>query len=100
MLRADGTISDVLVGSAAYKAGLGPAEKIIAVNGRAFSGSVLALALKAAKGAPQPIDMIVENTGFFRIVHLDYHDGEKFPTLKRVDGTPDVLGEILKPLAK
>jgi hypothetical protein len=34
------------------------------------------------------------------MVHLDYHDGEKFPALKRVDGTPDVLGEILKPLAK
>ncbi len=100
MLRVDGTISDVLVGSAAYKAGLGPAEKIIAVNGRAFSGPVLVLAIKAAKGTSQPVDLIVENTGYFRIVHLDYHEGEKFPALKRVDGTPDVLGEILKPLAK
>jgi predicted metalloprotease with PDZ domain len=98
--RGDGTISDVLVGSAAYKAGLGPAERIVAVNGRAFSGPVLGLALKAAKGTSQPIDLIVENTGFFRIVPLDYHDGEKFPVLHRVDNTPDVLGEILKPLAK
>ena len=98
--RGDGNITDVLVGSPAYKAGLGPAEKIIAVNGRAFSGPVLALALRAAKGTSQPIDLIVENTGYFRIVHVDYHDGEKFPVLKRVDNTPDVLAEILKPLTR
>lgn len=98
--RGDGNITDVLVGSPAYKAGLGPAEKIVAVNGRAFSGPVLALALRAAKGTSQPIDLIVENTGYFRIVHVDYHDGEKFPVLKRVDNTPDVLAEILKPLTK
>ncbi|HZD48228.1 MAG TPA: M61 family peptidase [Silvibacterium sp.] len=96
----DGTLSDVLFGSPAFKAGLGPAEKIIAVNGRAFSGPVLALALKSAKGTTQPIDLIVENTGYFRTVHLDYHDGEKFPMLKRVDSSPDVLADILKPLAK
>jgi predicted metalloprotease with PDZ domain len=98
--RGDGTISDVLIASPAFKAGLGPAEKIIAVNGRAFSGPVLGLALRAAKGTSQPIDLIVENTNFFRTVHLDYHDGEKFPVLKRVDNTPDVLSEILKPLAR
>lgn len=98
--RPDGTISDVLFNSAAFKAGLGPSEKIIAVNGRAFSGAILALALKAAKGTTQPIDLIVENTGYFRTVHVDYHDGEKFPELKRVDNTPDTLSEILKPLAK
>ena len=62
--------------------------------------TVLGLALRAAKGTSQPIDLIVENTSFFRTVHLDYHDGEKFPVLKRVDNTPDVLSEILKPLAK
>ena len=100
LASSDGTISDVLFGSPAFKAGLGPAEKIIAVNGRAFSGPVFALALKSAKGTSQPIDLIVENTGYFRTVHLDYHDGEKFPVLKRVDNTSDVLADILKPLAK
>ncbi len=100
MARPDGTIVDVLLGSPAYKAGLGPGEKIIAVNGRAFSAAVLGLALKSANGTSQPIDFIVENTDYFRIVHLDYHDGEKYPVLQRVDNTPDVLSEILKPLAK
>ena len=98
--RHDGIISDVRVGSAAYKAGLGPDEKIIAVNGRAFSGQVLALALKSAKGTTQPIDLIVENTDYFRVVHLDYHEGAKYPVLKRIDNTPDVLSQILTPLTK
>ena len=98
--RHDGVISDVRVGSAAYKAGLGPDDKIIAVNGRAFSGPVLALALKSAKGTTQPIDLIVENTDYFRVVHLDYHEGAKYPVLKRIDNTPDVLSQILTPLTK
>jgi len=98
--RHDGVISDVRVGSAAYKAGLGPDDKIIAVNGRAFSGPVLALALKSAKGTTQPIDLIVENTDYFRVVHLDYHEGAKYPVLKRIDNTPDVLSQILTPLTR
>ena len=30
--------------------------------------------------------------------NLDYHDGERYPTLVRVDGTPDYLDDITKPL--
>lgn len=100
LMRSDGTITDVQVGSPAYKAGLGPDEKIIAVNGRAFSAPVMALALRAAAGTSQPIELIVENTDYFRTVHLDYHGGEKYPALKRIENTPDVLDDILKPLAK
>ena len=29
---------------------------------------------------------------------IDYHDGERFPSLIRVDGTPDYLDDITKPL--
>ena len=43
--------------------------------------------------------LIVSNDGEFRTVRLDYHDGEKYPRLERVQGTPDLLDEILKPLA-
>ena len=35
----------------------------------------------------------------FRTVRLNYHDGEKYPRLERVQGTPDLLDDILKPLA-
>jgi hypothetical protein len=29
---------------------------------------------------------------------MDDHDGERYPSLVRVDGTPDYLDEIAKPL--
>ena len=32
------------------------------------------------------------------MTEIDYHDGERYPVLERVDGTPDYLDEITKPL--
>ena len=94
----DGRITDVLVGSAADKAKLGPGMQIIAVNGRQFSGSLLNDAIRDAKGNTNPISLIVANTGTYRVLALDYHDGVRYPHLQRVDGTPDRLDDILKPM--
>ena len=33
-------------------------------------------------------------------VNIDYHDGERYPRLVRVEGTPDYLDDITKPLTK
>ena len=33
------------------------------------------------------------------MANIDYHDGERYPSLVRVDGTPDYLDDITKPLA-
>ncbi len=33
-------------------------------------------------------------------VNIDYHDGERYPAMVRVDGTKDYLDEITEPLAK
>jgi hypothetical protein len=42
----------------------------------------------------------VENAGYFKIVKIDYHDGEKYPHLMRRLETPGLLDDILKPLVK
>jgi len=94
----DGKLDDVIVGSPAYKAGLGPGMKLMAVNGRKWSLSVLHDGIKAAQGSTQPIVLLVENAQFFKEYSIQYHDGEKNPHLERVSGQPDILGEILKPL--
>jgi predicted metalloprotease with PDZ domain len=94
----DGRIDDVLVGSPADKAKLGPGMQIVAVNGRQFSGALLSDAIRDAKGNSDPIALIVVNTGTYRVLALDYHDGLKYPHLERVDGTPDRLDDILKPM--
>jgi hypothetical protein len=31
---------------------------------------------------------------------IDYHDGERYPNLVRVEGTPAYLDDITKPLTK
>ena len=94
----DGKLDDVIVGSPAYRSGLGPGMKLVAVNGRKWSTPVLRAALKAAQGNGQPIEMLVENAQFFKIYSVAYRDGEKNPHLERVSEQPDILGEILKPL--
>jgi predicted metalloprotease with PDZ domain len=97
-VTSDGHIDDVLVGSAADKAKLGPGMQIIAVNGRQFSGQLLNDAIRDAKGNTNPISLIVANTGTYRVIALDYHDGLRYPHLERVDGTSDRLDDILKPM--
>ncbi len=94
----DGRIEDVLVGSPAYKAGLGPTMQIIAVNGRQYTGALLNDAITAAKGTSEAIELIVVNTGYYKTVRIEYHDGLRYPHLERVEGTPDRLDEILAPM--
>ena len=74
--------------------GIGPGMKIVAVNGRRFSPDVWHDAIRAAKTSPSPIELIVENTDYFRVVKLDYHGGEKYPHLVRDESKPDLLSEI------
>jgi predicted metalloprotease with PDZ domain len=95
-----GNVGDVLHGGIADKAGFGPGMKIIAVNNREYDPNVLRAAIIDAKASTQPIEFIVENTGYFKILKLDYHEGEKFPVLERIAGTPDRLDDILKPMTK
>jgi predicted metalloprotease with PDZ domain len=96
LLRSDGTVQDTVENMIAAKAGIGPGMKIIAVNGRAFSSDAWHDAIKAAKSNRDPIELIVENTEYFRTIKLDYHQGEKYPHLMRDESKPDVLAEILK----
>ncbi|HWW97687.1 MAG TPA: hypothetical protein VNY74_08315 [Edaphobacter sp.] len=97
-INGEGNISDVRWNSPADKAKLFPGQKIISVNGNIFSGDALKSAIKDAKGKTEPIHLIVQGDTFVTTTDLDYHDGERFPSLVRVDGTPDYLDDITKPL--
>ena len=93
----DGELDDVIHGSPAFSAGLGPGMKIIAVNGRKYSVEVLREAIKSAQNMHQPIEVIAEASQFYKTYSVQYYDGEKIPHLDRVEGQPDILGNILKP---
>jgi len=96
LVAADGTVRDTVEGMVGAKAGIGPGMKIIAVNGRSFSPDIWHDAIEAAKTSRAPIELIVENTEYFRVIKLDYHGGEKFPHLVRDDSKPDLLTEIYR----
>jgi predicted metalloprotease with PDZ domain len=96
VLNDDGAIADTIEGELAAKAGIGPGMKVIAVNGRRFSADVLRDALKSAKNSATPIELLVENTDYYKTYKIDYHGGEKYPHLVRDDSKPDLLTEILK----
>ena len=72
---------------------------IIAVNGRAYTPNVLKAAVHDAKDRGPAIELIVQNTGFYKVIRLDYHGGERYPQLERISGVPDRLDDILKPQA-
>lgn len=97
-VASDGRIEDVLLGSPADKAKLGPGMQIVAVNSRQYSGALLNDAIRDAKGNTNPIALIVVNTGVYKVLSLDYHDGLRYPHLERVEDTPDRLDDILKPM--
>ncbi len=96
-LKSDGVVTDTVEGMPAAQAGIGPGMKVVAVNGRKFTKDVLSDALQAGKTSNAALELLVENTDYYKTYKLDYHGGEKFPHLVRDETKPDVLSEIIKP---
>jgi predicted metalloprotease with PDZ domain len=89
-VKEDGTLQDVRYGGPAQKAGIAPAVKLIAVNGRQFTPTVLREAVAAAK----PLELLVKDGEFYKTYRIDYTGGEKYPHLVRDNSTPDLLTAI------
>ncbi|HTH53398.1 MAG TPA: PDZ domain-containing protein [Edaphobacter sp.] len=96
----EGVITDVRWGGPADKANLAPGEKILAVNGNIFSADALRTAIDEAKGKTEPIHVIRQADTFVSNAEIDYHDGERYPVLERVNGTSAYLDDITTPLTK
>jgi len=94
----DGTLTDIRWDGPADKARLSPGQKIYAVNGTVFSADALKTAIRDAKGKSEPIHLILQTGTQVTAVDLDYHLGERYPILARIDNTPDLLTDITKPL--
>lgn len=96
LLKEDGQVVDAVEGMAAARAGIGPGMKVVAVNGRRFTPQILRDALAYGMNAKEPLQLLVENTSYFRTFSLDYHEGEKYPHLVRDEGKPDLLSDIVR----
>jgi predicted metalloprotease with PDZ domain len=91
-----GKVVDVIPGKPADKAGIGPGMKLLGVNDRRYTSERLREAVAAtAKG--QKLRLLMENQDYFRTFTLTYADGDRYPSLQRLDSKADLLGEIFRP---
>jgi predicted metalloprotease with PDZ domain len=97
----DGMIRDVIPGSPAFKAGVGPGMKLVAVNGRAWKKEWVDAALREAHGAGKgKIEILAESSDYYKTYGIDYHDGPRYPHLEREASVPDLLTPNLSPHAR
>lgn len=95
LLGGDGTIADVLPGSPAYAAGLGPQMAITAVNGESYTLERLLDAI--AHPANGRIALVVKNFSTVATLTIEYAGGLRYPHIERIENTPDHLSDVLKP---
>ncbi len=100
VVNEDGYIKDVYPGTPSDKAGMAPAMKLLAVNGRQWTPELLRGAIKLAKTNKAPISLLLQNEDFYKTYDIDYHEGEKYPILERDASKPDLLAKILKSAAQ
>ncbi len=90
-----GNVSWVIWDSPAFKAGLSSGPTLLVVNMQAYKPEVLRKAIDKAKDSSAPIELLLKDGSDFRLLHVDYHGGQRYPTLERIEGTPDLLTQIL-----
>jgi len=91
------TIGSVVWGSPAFKAGVTPGMELVSVNGTAYSAKVLREAILAAETNKQPLQLQFSSENRYMTLAIPYYDGLRYPSLERVEGTPDRLDDILAP---
>ena len=94
-VRKDGTIFDVIAGTPAYDAGLGPNMTILAVDGRVYSADALNGSIAHPRNGK--ISLIVRNFDSVETHEIQYAGGVRYPHLERIPGSHDYLSEILAP---
>ncbi len=87
---ADGAVADVWIGSPAYVAGLGPGDKLTAVNGKPYSAELLNAAVHDSVKNRAPILLTAIRDEESLNFTIDYHGGEKYSALVR-NAQPDAL---------
>jgi len=99
-VKEDGFVADIAMAGPAGKAGISPATRIVAINGRAFTTTILRETVSKAVTDTKPIELLIREGEYYKTYSVDYHGGEKFPHLVRVENTPDLLTEIIAPKVK
>ncbi len=97
-LDATGRIADVLWDGPAFKAGLSQGFTVVAINGKAYKPELMKAAIVAAKSERRPIELLLRQADRYQTTRIDYQEGLKYPRLERIEGTPDRLESIFRPV--
>lgn len=99
-VTSDGTVDEAAPGTPAYRGGISNGMKIVAVNNRRFSVDELTRVIAASKNTQQPMELILDNGGYFSVAKVNYHGGLQYPHFERIGGTQDLLTVIAQPRIK
>ena len=88
-LRSDGSVRSVVWNGPAFRAGLSPFMRIVAVNGQPFAPAILLAAVAASVSTPLRLTLQDGNT--HRDVAIPYAGPLRYPHLERIPGTLDRL---------
>jgi predicted metalloprotease with PDZ domain len=92
----EGVIGDVRFDGPAKKAGIAPSMKLIAVNSRQFSPTILREAVAKTASDSKPIELLVKTGDYYEVHRVEYTGGEKYPHLVRDNSVDrDLLSEII-----
>jgi len=95
-----GALSDVREWSPAWKAGMAPGMKLVAVDGQRYTPQVLQYYLVQSEHDHEPTTFTVAQDGWVRAIKVDYFGGPRYPHLVRIPGTVNMLAKIMAPHAK
>ncbi len=96
-LDRQGKVEDVLWNGPAFKAGLAPGMKLVAIDGHPYSTGVLRSEIAQAQKSRKPLQIIAKGDGVTALYTVYYDGGLRYPHLVRVPGTTDYLQQILAP---
>ena len=100
VVKDDGTVRDVVVGGPAQLAGIAPADKLMALDNRQFTSTLLREAVQATAQSARTMELLVKNGEYYSVHRITYQGGEKYPHLEREQGKRDVLSQIIQPLRR
>ena len=98
LVKEDGTIVDIVPGKAADMAGIGPGMRVVAVNSQRWSLDLIRHAVAATRHGSRLLELLLENSGYFFTLTLDYKEGAKYPRLQRDSSKADLLTKVIEPL--
>jgi predicted metalloprotease with PDZ domain len=90
-------VGNVWWNSPAFKAGIVPNMRIVSVNGKAYTSKLLRAAILAAEKDKTPLQLQFRSGDEYKTFSIPYYDGLRYPSLQRVEGTPNRLDDIFQP---